>query len=230
MFNPAGGLIYHVRAHRYRDSLWVPFRHQVSNLLEEWNPHARQLLILGPSGGYTLPTDFLERFDKVWLSDPDPLAPFFFRRSHPDIRTEWIKTNLVFERDRYRSELLTGWLAQHPDTAVLFSNLLGQLPLLNRNLEALQDWWGDILVKLDSRSWFSYHDVFSFPGRIPLPARLAAGEVIPQLMASATGRKSVLDLIDHGTTELFADPVAHLTWQLTPKRTHIIGVASESQP
>ena len=67
LFNPTGGLVYHWRALRYRNSLWAPFRQAISRHLDAWDPPEKELVVLGPSAGYTLPPDFLERFDRLWF-------------------------------------------------------------------------------------------------------------------------------------------------------------------
>lgn len=228
IFNPTGGLTYHLRARRYRDTLWAPFRQQISILLDAWNPPEKELLILGPSGGHTLPTDFLERFDRLYLHDPDRLAPWVFRANHAHIKSvEWSRRDLIFKNRRYEPELLLEELDHKPKAAVLFSNLLGQLPLLNGNLEAFEEWWTALANGLAKRNWFSYHDLFSFEGKANLPARLQPGEVVPQLVDWARAQERPLDLIDHGTSEILhtqsLPELANLTWRLTPSRVHIVG-------
>lgn len=227
LFNPTGGITYHVRAYRHRHSLWLPFRQQVSRLLDQWNPPERKIAILGPSAGYTLPVDFLQRFDRLWLFDPDPLAPWLFRQNHPDVAAEWSNRDLIFAERKYSAKRLLDWLDGMPDTALLFANVLGQLPLLNANLEALRDWWQDMSSGLGQRSWFSYHDLFSFDGHEGLPTRLPEGEVVPQLVNWAKERRRSLDLVDHGTSELFERPIAHVVWRFTPRRTHVIEAAAQ---
>ena len=221
LFNPTGGLIYHLRARRYHTSLWAPFRQQVAQFLEDWHPPEKELLILGPSGGYTLPTEFLERFEKLYLFDPDPWAPIFFRKNHPGLNIEWSRKNLVFKAKKFAPELLSDWL-KNKSVAVLFSNVLGQLPLLGESSE-MQTWWLKIQPELNRHSWASYHDLFSFPQYAALPSRLPASPVVPQLVDWALKAKKSLELTDHGTSELFPNSLATWTWHLSPRRTHIIG-------
>ena len=45
----SGGLIWHLRALRYRNSLWQPFRQTVQAWLESWQPPTDKLLIVGTS-------------------------------------------------------------------------------------------------------------------------------------------------------------------------------------
>lgn len=228
LFNPTGGLIYHLRARRYQDSLWAPFRQQVAQFLDDWHPREKELLILGPSGGYTLPSDFLERFEKLYLFDPDPWAPIFFRKNHPGLNVEWSRKNLIFQSKKFAPELLTDWL-KNKNVAVLFSNLLGQLPLIGDS-DHLQDWWNDLQPELARHSWASYHDLFSFPQYAALPSKLAASPVVPQLVDWALKSKKPLELTDHGTSELFPNSLGAWTWHLSPRRTHIVsGVSNTSK-
>lgn len=226
LFNPTGGLVYHLRARRYHDSLWAPFRQQIAQFLDDWQPREKELLILGPSGGYTLPTDFLERFDKVHLSDPDPWAPFFFRKNHPGVNTSWSRNNLIFKSKKFAPELLNDHI-KNQNVAVLFSNLLGQLPLV-ADSSGLQGWWTALQPELNRRSWASYHDLFSFPQYAALPSSLPQTPVVPLLVDWAIRAQKPLELTDHGTSELFPNSLATWTWHLSPRRTHIVGGVSSS--
>lgn len=199
LFSPTGGLIYHLRALRFKNSAWAPFRQKVSQFLDTWDPPEKKLLILGPSGGHTLPTDFLERFCEVVLSDPDPLAKPIFRRTHPNVRTTWLKDDLIFSGGMYHERSLKNYLAEAPNTAVLFSNLLGQLPLVNDDLDAMKAWWQELQPALGMHSWASYHDLFSTDGA---------------------------DIIDHGTSELFPRSLDVWEWKLSRRRIHIVGAYS----
>jgi hypothetical protein len=223
LFNPTGGLIYHLRARRYRNSLWLPFRQQLSGFLDDWQPSERELLILGPSGGYTLPTDFLERFKKIYLFDPDRLAPMFFAKNHPGLNVEWSRENLIFDGKQFSAKKLGSWLREKK-VAVLFSNILGQLPLLG-DVEGMQAWWHDLQPALATHSWLTYHDLFSFEQHAKLPATLPEGPVVPQLVEWALKHQKPLELIDHGTQELFPSSNVNWTWNFSVKRTHIVGGA-----
>lgn len=227
LLNPTGGLVYHLRARRYRDSLWTPFRRQIAQFLEGWHPPEKELLILGPSGGYTLPTDFLERFDRLWLFDPDPLAPLFFRKLHPALPITWSRQDLIFRKKKFVPELLSERL-NGKNVAVLFSNLLGQLPLIAGPGE-LSNWWTGLQPELKNHSWLSYHDLFSFPQYAGLPARLPEGPIVPQLVEWALRNQKALELTDHGTNELFPNSSVSWTWHLSPHRTQIVGAVCNTR-
>lgn len=222
LFNPTGGWLYHLRALRYRNTLWMPFRQQVAQFLKEWQPREKQLLILGPSGGHTLPTDFLQGFEKLWLFDPDRFAPVFFQKNHPGLAPQWSRTDLIFHRKKFDAEKLNHWL-EGQNIAVLFSNLLGQLPLIG-GLEPMHAWWKTVLPSLNRHSWASYHDLFSFPEAAKLPPRLPDGAIVPQLVEWSMEKNKSLELIDHGTSELFANSPAWC-WNISSKQTHVVGGA-----
>lgn len=227
MLSKTGGLIYHWRAFRYRNSVWAPFRQNISHFLDAWNPEEKSILIIGASGGHTLPSDFLERFDEVLLSDPDPLARIVFRKNHPGVKSRWISEDLVFENKKYAPEKLTSYLKAHPDTAVLFANLIGQLPLINKDLDQLKLWWQSILPTLSQHSWASYHDLFSFDlKKSVFPDRIVQGPVLPVLIEWAKLGRISVDIIDHGTSDLFEKSPESFVWRISPYRIHIIGQES----
>ncbi|MGE0526761.1 MAG: hypothetical protein AB7G93_10575 [Bdellovibrionales bacterium] len=196
LFRPSGGAVYHLRACRYR-TLWQPFQAQVARWLETWNPsRVRPLLILGPSGGYTLATPWLREFDRVIAYDHDPLAPWFFRREHPGVQVEFHHDNLFWAAHHLTLAPMKKILKAHPDSNVLFANLLGQVLLEGR---ARESEWTHLLLELrqllDGRSWASYHDILSFEGD---------------------------QAIDHLTRGQWTRGLsrAELIWQLTPKTHH----------
>lgn len=67
--SPSGGLTYHLRALRWRRRLWAPFRAQVAAWLAAWQPPCSELLLLGPSAGYTLDPAFLSRFAAILFAN-----------------------------------------------------------------------------------------------------------------------------------------------------------------
>ncbi|NDG85242.1 MAG: hypothetical protein EBX52_09445, partial [Proteobacteria bacterium] len=70
----SGGVFYHLRALRYRKAYWDQHHNGVRKFLEEWNPASKKLLLVGPSAGYSLPSDWLARFDSIEAFEPDPVA------------------------------------------------------------------------------------------------------------------------------------------------------------
>jgi hypothetical protein len=228
-WGPTGGLLYHLKAWRYRKTLWSPFLKSVDAFLTTWRPPETELIIIGASGGHTLPTNFLFDFDKLTLVDPDPMAKFIFQRVHglhgkgsPEY--QWHTSDFIFSNGSFKSRLLIDWLAERPNAALLFSNILGQLPLINDDEDALVAWWAELQPFLAQRSWASYHDLFSFAGGQPLPSQLPPGPIAPLLIEWAGEKKLPLEIVDHGTSELLpSSQNSAWVWLLTPRQTHIVG-------
>ena len=121
--SPGGGLLWHLRALRYRRH-WGPFRTAITQWLATW-PHGREhLLLLGPSAGWCLPTAFLTGFRTICAVDLDPLAPWLFNRLHgaglrrAGVRVRWQQADIF--------DTLVTLLRDYPEHAVLFGNMLGQ--------------------------------------------------------------------------------------------------------
>ena len=70
----SGGIPYHLKALRFKNSHWGSHEDGVRRFLDSWNPKSRHLLLIGPSGGYSLPRGWLDRFETVSAFDPDLLA------------------------------------------------------------------------------------------------------------------------------------------------------------
>lgn len=74
LLTPSGGLVYHLRAWRYRAGLWAPFRQAVETWLASALLGPGELVLVGPSGGHCLPEVVLRRFERIVVLEPDPLA------------------------------------------------------------------------------------------------------------------------------------------------------------
>ncbi len=210
----SGGIRYHLRAIRYRQTLWTPFRAALASWLDCWRPACRRLVVIGPSGGHTLPAGLFARFDDVTALEPDPVARVILRRRQADCK-------LRFESfDCLSNAAGMGELAgRFGDRALLFCNVLGQVGCPD------PDGWSECLAtRLSGCHWASWHDVIS-TNRQPMrtdPVEMAA----TQSLESILGRfwpGGELPLIDHGTLALGRDgPHAYATWALTPTANHLI--------
>jgi hypothetical protein len=169
LIRPSGGLRYHLRA-RLRRSLWQDFQRQIAEWLEAWNPPRSSLILIGPSGGYTLPQRFLASFGKITAYDLDPLAPWLFRQRHPHANVQFVSRDMFWQQKQLSLEALQQVLAVDSKSSVIFSNILGQLPLENFVSESeWQEFLSGLRDQLNSRWWASYHDLLSIE---PLPLRL----------------------------------------------------------
>jgi hypothetical protein len=161
LFRASGGLKYHWRAWRQR-SQWSSFRQEIEKWLEDWSFDSDELILIGPSGGYTLPTGWLRGFKTVYAFDADPLAPFFFKRQHPGVNVIFERRELFWVDGRYTAQNLLPILRQHPGAAVLMSNVLGQLLLEHPVSEpAWEHFLMELRGRLEREPWASYHDLYT---------------------------------------------------------------------
>lgn len=132
LVGPAGGLLYHWRALLYNGILWRPFRRQVAEWLKDWALDRELLVLVGPSAGYTLPREFVARFRRVVVIEPDPSAFLIFQARFllpvDWQREDFFDLNAKDPSPEYLSELF----GRYPTAAFLFCNVLGQLPVILR--------------------------------------------------------------------------------------------------
>lgn len=208
IFRPSGGVLYHWRAFRRR-AHWQSLVSDLERWLTGWNAGAdskagtplskpAELVLIGPSAGYTLPTTWLKRFSKITAYDLDPLAPLFFRRVHPGVKVTFKREDAFWREGRLSIEPLREILKTQPGAAILFSNVLGQLLLEGTADEA--EWLrflASLRAELNGRIWASYHDLYTHED----------GEVIDHLLSGDW--KSGL-------------PSEEFRWPLTKRSLHIL--------
>lgn len=236
--NPAGGLRYHWRALRH-GRLWSPFRWALGEWLLRWEAPEKNLVLVGPSAGYNLQPFVLERFERVVLLEPDPVARFLFARRLARVPLD-PRPKLEFRADDHlvrHPERLGRLLAELGDSAILFCNVLGQLKVLlgvdapdAPPLAAVRAAVRDVLP---GRSWASFHDRVS--GEVapsleePLVSdgRLSDAELLSAIYyEGAEPLKAVL--LDHAMEGFFPEALPHwyMRWELEPGVFHVIeGVA-----
>jgi hypothetical protein len=240
MFNPAGGVKYHLRARRH-SKLWEPFRWSLGEWLLGWAPPERQLVLVGPSAGYNLQPFLFERFERVVVLEPDPIARWLFNRR---------LLRAPLER-RPRVEFITSdHLVQHPERlrpllervgscAILFSNVLGQIVnLLDADPpgSALDAVRSGVRAALTGRSFASFHDRVSGPvppsvnGVFSQPRRWSDAEVLKHAYAAADSQPRV-ELDDHHTDGFFPEDLPHsyLRWEFEPGLYHLVEAVAAVQ-
>lgn len=217
---PSGGLVYHLRALRHRHGLWAPFHRAVAGWLAGWQPGRRELVVVGPSAGYALPAGFLMRFERVTALEPDPLARRLLAR-RPDAG------RLAFSHlDCLTTPYgLARLAAAHPNAAILFSNVLGQVAA------PAADWRSLIAQHLAGHAWASYHDVVSTTTR-PKPGCDHAITTNDQSLETTLARLwpgGTIELTDHETFRLGGDQPHHYTvWQIARQRWQLVEWADNS--
>ncbi len=209
----SGGLGYHLRALRFRHSLWAPYIATVQRWLHDWRPPTDTLVVVGPSAGYALDAAFLARFRSVRALEPDPLARFLLRRRFAQIA--WHFDRLDCLHDGGGPGALA---AAYPQAAILFANVLGQAldPAL------LPAWRGALADALRLHHWASWHDVLS-AGTAPLPA----DDLDPAAFRDATALaralwRTAVEVSDHDTFALAPQGRALASWRIAPAQWQVV--------
>lgn len=219
LLDPSGGLGYHWRALRYRHTLWRPFAAQVAHWLADWQPPQRELVLIGPSAGYTLNAEFLGRFRQIAVLEPDPLARWLLRKRFPSAPFSFDTLDCFAG--------LHGPLAlrqQFPHAAFLFCNVIGQ------QLAGLDARWPASLQQaLRDSSWASYHDVMASE-RAPRQTQMRPmknGETLEEVLSGFWSGGEVLEIFDHGSFAALPAQ-AHAIWSITPQQHHLVAWTSIS--
>jgi hypothetical protein len=221
-----GGLGWHLKAWRYRQRLWAGYLQQTKAFLEDWSDRSlgpagiRRLIIVGASAGWSLPTGWLRSFDELVLIDPDPLAPWLFGRNHPNSERQhrqWVRQDF--------RQVLPNLLAAPKPTAVLFNNLLGQLRLTSKDLDATEAQLGELKTQLAGLHWASFHDRLSGDWA---QAQQSGGTLFAESsMDNAHLTKTYAkggQWLDHLTADVLPQTSRRWVypWRITPDRLHVV--------
>ncbi len=230
--NPSGGLRWHWRAWRSM-ALWSPTTAQIAGWLTSVQPRSKSLLLLGPSAGWMLPTEWLLRFESIEAMDIDPVAGWLFGLRHgPALKAAGIRWHY---QTGDALAALPRLLTAHPRACVLLDNLLGQLrfhappwqdPMLFTSLQL-----ADIKRLLQGREWGSVHDLLSGPthglppeqdfpaARNSVVTHGAEHQVDVAWLAAA---KPQGEWLDHLTDQVFpgGTPVQDMAWAFSPNYWH----------
>lgn len=221
LLQSSGGPSYYIRAWLY-GSAWYPYQAWLHRQLQSWQHGQKNLILVGPSGGWSLPTPFLQSFDKVIAYDIDPFAKTIFQIRHRLTSLEWHQ--LDFFGDGYGSLLPERRSSTH---AMLFCNVLGQTGVVYKNIwqktpAAEQQFILNLKELLKTQgSWASFHDVYSVEHRAPLKTISQTFFDLPDFVAQTGIQKT---FIDHLTRRYFAQEHEALQlWRLSPRKAHLIG-------
>ncbi len=220
------GVGWHLRALRYRRSLWANYLAQTASFLEDWSNQSlkpaqvSELIIVGASAGWSLPSDWVRGFSSLVLIDPDPLSPLLFKRNHP-VPAGQART--LIRRD-FRTALPDLLIAQ-PRAAILFNNLLGQLRLVSKDLDATEQELVQIQSQLTGRHWASFHDRLSgnwAHAQQSAAAIHTADTLSNDELAKSFGRGG--EWLDHLTSQILPTNTPRIIypWCITPDRLHVV--------
>ena len=171
IFSESGGLVYHLRAIRYRGELWrlhrERLRQELSNVRKN-NPAPAAIVWVGMSAAHELDTNF-------WLSlapnhiviEPDPIARLILR-----IKVGWCRFRRALARNSIRlgrvslqsrslrgKERIVDRLGEPASSPiwVVFANLIGQVPEIKWNFsELLADLGAGAVLMSWHEEWSEY--------------------------------------------------------------------------
>ncbi|MEZ4871991.1 MAG: hypothetical protein R2827_07060 [Bdellovibrionales bacterium] len=222
-FYPSGGLTYHYNSLKYSWNLWRKARKELLLRLPPLNDE--KIVLIGPSGGYLLESNWLERFESVIAFDPDPLSKTFFNLAHPRLKTiEHKKLYVDFSSPTQFINDLKSRQFDPEKSCILFCNLLGQM--------AIDQQFDMTCAKnfIDGLSQFnliSFHEEFSgqiFPHTTITQRKLFLSAPVNVENLARMSRNNTIR--DHQTETLF-DPhekSSYFYWPLTPRSLHLMVV------
>ena len=237
--NRSGGLFWHARAWR-RQGAWRGTCQHIRQWLDQVHPKSSQLVIIGASAGWMMPSPWLQGFDRVSTVDIDRWAAPLFRMRHGSA----LKSSGTQLRCDTGDALgnLQAILAEHPDAAVLFDNVLGQLRFMHASVDETVSCLEMIKQRLVGREWGSLHDAYSGPvrraGRVrkklvtlqslqsaPAVPTLSGDAVLPighELAPFANQLEAEGDWLDHLTSQIFpaGTTVHHIAWHYSRHYCH----------
>lgn len=224
---------YHFRGLRYRQNLWKPFIQELHFWLATWRPQSKQLLLIGPSAGYSLPTSWLKQFEQIDVIDPDPLAPWLFQWNHFRPSTWSSQDYFAPESGQFHWNRTEELIQQYPRHALLFCNFLGQIPItyphaFENDNPSWQNWKAQLAKELRHREFASYHDYYSMPYNFEFKNKGKTNSSKPEFQIHSPQKQ--LEITDHLISDLFSQvPIRkYLKWQLTPNYFHLIELVKNS--
>jgi hypothetical protein len=202
--------------------------------LEETPTSSKELLLIGASAGWMMPSAWLQRFEKVTTFDIDIFAAPLFRRRHgPALQASG--TQLRCHTSDALTHLQTV-LRAHRRAAVLFDNVLGQVRFHHPTVDEASQRIETITKALRGRSWGSIHDAYSgkvVPSPRPLPSRLktlqtphhasdSARMASPDFAEFGKQLQPQGEWLDHLTANVFPEgtPIHHIAWPYSRAYCH----------
>ena len=215
--NLSGGWIWHWRALRSRRR-WQHACAQIEDWLMAQPLPSRQLVLIGASAGWMLPSAWLQRFETVQTWDIDPLAAPLFRWRHGQ----------ALRKRRVRLETCTAdalaalprLVHEQPQAFFWFDNLFGQLRFLGASPSEVPAQLDRLRQLLQPVAWGSVHDRMSGPvgkGLLKSPVlQTSAGVAMesPEVQDWLLQIGAVSPWLDHMTESVLpaGTLVQHVAW------------------
>lgn len=228
-YRRSGGLFYHYLALKYRNTLWSPFKIQIKNWLP--NTNKTNLVWIGSSSGYCVDQDWVCRFKQIYVYEIDPIARFILKRRFKDKNLILNSMDILKVQSDINKE---SWDPQN--TFILFSNVLGQLPLENTKDTDWRSYFEGLKERLSCYEWASFHDRLSTKtaptkrNALIEPAHMTSQSAQELAQFFFSGANSNLELLDHETEKIAfpQKPSTFMWWQLSKESFHLIeGVYSK---
>ena len=186
----------------------------------------RQLVLIGGSAGWMLPTEWLIQFEEVHAWDIDPLAAPLFRWRHGQaLKREGTRLNLHTGDGLAQLDELTRTI---PTAFFWFDNVLGQLRFTDPSPDAVEQRLNHLQRQLKTVAWGSVHDRMSGPHTPGTHFSVARHSVAGLAMETLEGQSWLLQIgaispwLDHLTEGVLpkGTPVQHTAWPFKPRYAH----------
>ena len=186
-----------------------------------------QLVLIGASAGWMLPTAWLVQFKEVHAWDIDPLAAPLFRWRHG--RTLQRQGTAVHLHTGDGLAALSACTQSLPKAFFWFDNVLGQLRFTEKDVHSVERQLGQVKQQMRSVAWGSVHDRMSgrcspSGGALPSPQQDLAptGMESPQAQAWLHRMGAISPCLDHLTEHVLPEgtPVQHTAWDFKSGYAH----------
>lgn len=186
----------------------------------------RQLVLLGASAGWMLPTAWLAQFDEIHAWDIDPLAAPLFRWRHG--RSLSLQGTALHLHTGDGLARLAECTRAMPEAFFWFDNLLGQLRFTPEPLDVVSRRLQTLSKNLQHVAWGSVHDRMSGPTVPGNPLPLSRTGLAGVAMETAEGQAwlqhmgAISPWLDHLTEHVLppGTPVQHTAWAFKPGYAH----------
>jgi hypothetical protein len=236
--NPSGGLFWHLHAWRHR-AQWSATCADIAQWLGQMPPahhKAPELVVIGASAGWMVPSIWLQNFASVTTYDMDRCAAPLFRLRHGAALRASGTALQCHTADALSN--LDAVLQAHPRAVVLFDNVLGQLRFHTPSVDEASRRIAAITARMHGRRWGSVHDAFS--GRTKRTASSASAPAMqrslqPRAPSKGPAATRPVELgrfsrqlhaqgewLDHLTDHVFPEGTAvhHIAWPYRPGYCH----------